>query len=54
MATQYSYQDTFFSPESEYHAEQLKKRLQYQMANFAKIRFKRLVQMRMSPIEDFK
>ena len=47
MATQYSYNE-YSTPEYEYHAEELKKRLLCSMANFAQLRFKRAVQMRMT------
>ena len=54
MATQYSYNELYSIPESEYHAEELQKRLQFSMANFAQIRFKRSMQMRMTLISDEK
>ena len=52
MATQYSYAENYTTPEFEYQAEELKKRLQYSMANFAQIRFKRAMQMRLSIVEN--
>ena len=52
MATQFSFNEALSTPESEYHAEELKKRLQFSMANFAQIRFKRSMQMRMVLIDE--
>jgi len=52
MATQYSYEDMYSSPEIEYQAEELKKRLKYSMANFAQVRFRRAMKMQMALIED--
>ena len=54
MATQYSYGEAHSTPETEYQAEQLQKRLMYKMANFAQIRFKRAMQLRMSVTENLK
>ena len=51
MATQYSFDNMYSTPESEYHAEELKKRLQYSMANFAQLRFKRAMKLRMQLLE---
>ena len=52
MATQYSYDDLYSTPQFEYKAEELKKKLQFSMANFAQLRFKRAVQMRLAMDED--
>ena len=54
MATQFSYREDYLTPETEYRAEELKKQLQYQLANFSPIRFKKAVQMRMSLPENNK
>ena len=53
MATQYSYND-YLKPEFEYQAEELQKRLQFSMANFAQLRFKRAMQMRLAVVENNK
>ena len=39
-------------PEFEYQVEEMKKKLHCSMANFAHIRFKRAVEMRMSVVKD--
>ena len=52
MATQLSYEENFFTPEFEYQVEEMKKRLYGSLANFAQIRFKRAVQMRMSVVNE--
>ena len=52
MATHYSYEDMYSSPEVEYQAEELSKRLKFSMANFAQARFKRAMMMQMSLIKD--
>ena len=52
MATQHSFKNGFICPEFEYQVEELKKRLQYSVANFAQLRFKRAIQMRMSVVAD--
>ena len=54
MATQYSYSEAYLTPESEFRAEELKKRMMSEMANFAQIRFKRSMQLMMSILEDNK
>ncbi len=51
MATQYSYENMYGSPEFEYQAEELRKRLQYTVANFAQIRFRREMKARMAPVK---
>ena len=51
MSTQYSYSEAL-TPEFEYHAEEIKKRMLFQMANFAQVRFKRSMQFRMTLNED--
>ena len=51
MATQYAYENMYSSPEFEYQAEELSKRLKFSMANFAKVRFIRSMKMQMSMIE---
>ena len=52
MATQYAYDNMYSSPEFEYQAEELKKRLKYSMANFAQVRFMRSMKMQMSLTQD--
>ena len=47
MTSQYSFNDEYSTPEVEYKVEELQKRLQYSMANFAQVRFKRAMKMRM-------
>lgn len=47
MVTQYSYENIYNTPEIEYQAEELQKRLKYSVANFAKVRFMRSMKMRM-------
>ena len=48
MATQYSFKETFTSPEFEYQVEELRKKLHGSVANFAQIRYRKSMQMRMS------
>ena len=50
MATQLSCEKNYFAPEFEFQVEELKKRLHGTVANFAQIRFKRAMQMRMSVV----
>ena len=52
MATQYAFNPDFLTPEFEFQAEELKKKLRFSLANFAQIRFKRSVQMRMSALNN--
>jgi hypothetical protein len=52
MTTQYSYNELYSTPESEYHADELKKRLHGSLANFAQIRFKRAMRLRMALLEN--
>ncbi len=48
MANQNSLKGDYISPELDYRAEELQKKLRYSMANFAQIRFKRAIKLRIS------
>ena len=50
MTTQYAY-NTYATPELEYQAEELQKRLKCSMANFAQERFKHSVKMHVSYVQ---
>lgn len=54
MAIQYAYENLLDAPEFEYQAEELKKKLQSAMANFAQIRFKRAMKARISLTQTIK
>jgi len=47
MAAQYSYENTYTSPEFEYQAQETRKKLKYMVANFAQVRFRSLIKSQM-------
>ncbi len=47
MAANYSYDEDNSAAKFEFQAEELRKRLQFSMANFALLKFKRSMQMQM-------
>ena len=53
MATQYSYDDLFNSPEFEYQVEELRKRLRGEKANYAYLKFRRSMERRLSIVNEF-
>ena len=54
MSIQYACENMFLSPEFEYKAEELKKKMQCTMANFAQIRFRKAMQARLIVASDNK
>ena len=51
MTPNYSYDDENSAAKIEYQAEELSKKLRYSMANFAQLRFKRAMKLRMQLLE---
>ena len=52
MSAQHSFNPDFFNPEVDFKVEELQRRLQFSLANFAQIRFKRLMQLRMEALNN--
>ena len=52
MATQYSY-NWYDTPEFEYQVEELQKRLRNEKANYAYIKFRRSMEIRLSLVNDY-
>ena len=54
MATPHTTQELYNIPKFEFLVEERVKKLQYSLANFAQLRFKRAVQMRLSANSEIK
>ncbi len=53
MATQYSYDELFNSPEFEFQVEELRKRLRAEKANYAYLKFKRSMEKSLSIVNEY-
>ena len=51
MATQYSYENMYSTPEFEFQVEEMRKRLKSKVANFAQVRFRCAMKMQLPQTE---